>query len=50
MVDRYSLVSISVNNFKLFEDVDVIFTSEKGNARRAMTIFWPTWFWKKYSY
>lgn len=39
MVDRYSLVSISVNNFKSFEDVDVTFTSEEGITRRAMTIF-----------
>jgi DNA repair exonuclease SbcCD ATPase subunit len=39
MVDRYSLVSISVSNFKSFEDVEVIFTSEGGITRRSMTIF-----------
>jgi hypothetical protein len=38
MVDRYSLISVKITNFRKFKDVEIDFTNE-GVARRAMTIF-----------
>ena len=38
-VDRYSLVSVKVSNFKLFEELELDFTKTNGNARKSLTIF-----------